>query len=85
VIKIVPKDKLLILKIEEDYKTWDKLCTFLNKPVPSIPFPRTNDRENMLKVVRTMKVIGYANKFMIFIGIPSTVIAAIIFFLRRRK
>jgi hypothetical protein len=84
VIKTVPKDKLLVLNIEEDYKNWDKLCQFLNKPKPDVPFPRTNDREEMMKAVKGATYTGYFIMFMQYIGIPAALIATISFFLRRR-
>lgn len=37
----IPADQLLIYEVKEG---WEPLCKFLGKPVPSDPFPRTNDR-----------------------------------------
>lgn len=31
---------------------WEPLCNFLDKPVPSKPFPRVNDREARDKFMR---------------------------------
>ena len=38
--KVVPAEKLLVFEIQNG---WEPLCSFLEKPVPSTPFPRVND------------------------------------------
>ncbi len=42
------KDKLLIMNIC-DGDGWEKLCPFLNKPIPKIRFPRINVTKNKYK------------------------------------
>lgn len=42
VIKSVPKDRLLVMRLGEG---WGPLCKFLDKPVPSTPFPQANEAE----------------------------------------
>jgi len=37
----IPADRLLTYEVKQG---WDPLCTFLDKPAPDEPFPRTNDR-----------------------------------------
>ena len=37
--KEVPKERLLVIDVEEG---WEPLCKFLGKPVPATPLPRTN-------------------------------------------
>ena len=37
----IPTRQLLLYQVKDG---WDPLCTFLGVPVPSEPFPRTNDR-----------------------------------------
>lgn len=37
----IPASQLLIFEVKQG---WGPLCEFLDKPVPSEPFPRTNDR-----------------------------------------
>ena len=44
--RVVPKDKLLIFEVTQG---WEPLCTFLNKPIPDIPFPRVNDTAEFLE------------------------------------
>lgn len=39
--KVIPADQLLVYQVSEG---WEPLCHFLRVPVPSEPFPRTNDR-----------------------------------------
>ncbi|NCF30043.1 MAG: hypothetical protein GWP69_21920 [Gammaproteobacteria bacterium] len=39
--KAVPASQLLVFEVKQG---WEPLCTFLDAPVPSEEFPRTNDR-----------------------------------------
>lgn len=48
-IKTVPADQLLIFKAEEG---WEPLCKFLNKPIPTEPYPRTNSKENFHQMTK---------------------------------
>jgi len=41
VTRTIPSDRLLIYQVKDG---WEPLCGFLDKAVPSGPFPRTNDR-----------------------------------------
>jgi hypothetical protein len=43
--KYVPAEKLLVYDVKEG---WEPLCTFLGVPVPDVPFPHLNDREDFL-------------------------------------
>ena len=48
---LVPSDRLLEWSVEDG---WEPLCKFLSKPVPDVPFPRTNDAagfENRRKAI----------------------------------
>ena len=38
----IPKDRWLEMNICDNGDGWDKLCSFLNVPVPDIPFPHSN-------------------------------------------
>lgn len=40
--KLVPSDRLLVMKLGDG---WETLCEFLGKPVPQEPYPRANERE----------------------------------------
>ncbi len=42
----VPPEKLLVYEVKE---SWEPLCTFLNVPIPDMPFPHLNDRESFLE------------------------------------
>jgi hypothetical protein len=37
----IPAKQLLLYQVKDG---WEPLCTFLDAPMPSEPFPRTNDR-----------------------------------------
>ncbi len=41
----VPPEKLLVYSVKEG---WEPLCAFLGVPVPDVPFPHLNDRENFV-------------------------------------
>ncbi|KAI1865718.1 hypothetical protein JX265_008041 [Neoarthrinium moseri] len=57
VIDLVPKEKLLIMRLEDG---WEPICKFLNKPIPDEPFPRVNDAANADKVAAmvSLKLLG---------------------------
>lgn len=46
VIKIVPRDNLLVFDISEG---WAPLCEFLNVELPDTTFPHTNTRTSFFK------------------------------------
>lgn len=39
----IPADRLLVMQLGEG---WDRLCEFLDKPVPDVPYPRANSTES---------------------------------------
>ena len=52
----VQTDRLLVMKVSEG---WAPLCRFLDVPVPDEPFPRVNDRAEMLRLIRRFHAVGY--------------------------
>ena len=42
----VPADRLLVFEVKDG---WEPLCRFLNVPIPSMPFPRSNDSDSFDK------------------------------------
>ncbi len=42
--RAIAPDRLLVLEVAQG---WEPLCEFLGVPVPDVPFPRTNSREEM--------------------------------------
>lgn len=48
----VPPEKLLIFEVKEG---WQPLCDFLGVPVPDVPFPHVNDRENILRQFKRLR------------------------------
>lgn len=44
VIDSVPSERLLVFEAKQG---WDPLCAFLGVPVPDIPYPRVNSRDEM--------------------------------------
>ena len=60
-LNYIPKDRSLVYDIKTG---WEPLCTFLNVPVPSIPFPRSNTRDAfkvMVKEISSGKSIKEAS------------------------
>ena len=47
--KTVPEEKLLVFEVKDG---WEPLCKFLNVPVPTIPFPRSNEGVDFQKNMR---------------------------------
>jgi Sulfotransferase domain len=45
----LPKDRLLVYEVKDG---WTPLCKFLDKPVPSEPFPKTNNREDFWERIK---------------------------------
>merc|ERR1711970_1198385 len=53
---VVPKDQLLIFDVKEG---WEPLCTFLDRPVPDIPFPKVNDRRQLHLLYNTIRCVTW--------------------------
>jgi hypothetical protein len=69
---VVPKDRLLVISNHKD--GWEKLCEFLEVPVPDVPFPHVNKRESMLKTMALMMVkkidnFSYPAQFLMGFGV----------------
>ena len=45
----LPPERLLVFEVKDG---WEPLCTFLDQPVPTIPFPRSNNTEEFRDLVR---------------------------------
>ena len=45
---LIPSEQLLIFQSKEG---WEPLCSFLGKPMPSVPYPFNNQREPFLEMV----------------------------------
>ena len=50
--RVVPPERLLVYEVSQG---WEPLCEFLGVPVPDEPFPRLNDREEMMRRVRMIQ------------------------------
>ena len=49
VYKTIPKEKLLVYNVKSG---WEPLCKFLNVPVPSMPFPKSNTKDEFVHKVK---------------------------------
>ncbi len=47
----LPEGRLLIFDVA---KGWKPLCAFLGRPVPDVPFPRSNDQEAFWELVKKL-------------------------------
>ncbi|MAN58317.1 MAG: hypothetical protein CMC08_00600 [Flavobacteriaceae bacterium] len=47
--EIIPEERLLVYQVKDG---WEPLCNFLGAPIPSEPFPRTNNREEFWDLVK---------------------------------
>jgi hypothetical protein len=57
---IVPAERLLVHSPKDG---WEPLCAFLDKPVPSSPYPHANESAEMKRVIRIMDAIRYIPHF----------------------
>jgi len=55
--RTVPPAQLLVFEVKDG---WAPLCRFLGVPVPSTPFPRTNETAEFQRIYRVMAVLDYA-------------------------
>ena len=55
ILNICPQDKLLVYDIQSG---WESLCTFLDKPIPKVSFPRVNDSEFFRQHLERMKIVN---------------------------
>lgn len=44
----LPSDRLLVFRARDG---WEPLCTFLGKPIPNEPYPRSNSREEFFELM----------------------------------
>ena len=70
--KHVPADKLLVFEVQQG---WDPLCSFLDLPVPDMPFPRTNDTNQILLFTNICRVMAWVT----FIILPLVLAVAGLF------
>lgn len=52
VVATVPSERLLVMSIGDG---WEPLCEHLGVPVPSVPFPRVNERASFGRRLRLMR------------------------------
>lgn len=81
--EMVPPERLLVVKLE-DGLGWEKICEFLDKPVPDEPYPRINDtkmfQERAGGIMKNGLSVALTN-FVAFVVTP-TVAAGAWWFLR---
>jgi hypothetical protein len=55
--RTVPAERLLVFDVAQG---WAPLCAFLGRAVPDEPFPQLNDRRFFRRLLRTLRVAGWA-------------------------
>lgn len=74
-----PKTKLLVF--ETGKHGWKELCTFLNVPEPSVPFPRVNSKEEFQKIV----ILMWAQALAVYLLPPALFLYGASYLLRKSK
>jgi hypothetical protein len=44
----VPKENLLVMELGEG---WERLCAFLGKPIPYVPYPNLNNPKELQETI----------------------------------
>jgi len=52
----VPAEQLVVFEVSDG---WEPLCRFLDLPVPTTPFPRTNDRASMQRRLLALRALAW--------------------------
>lgn len=72
--KTVPSERLLVYDISEG---WEPLCKFLQKPVPSEPFPHLNEYKEIRRLFRLERRAGAFLQW----GLPTLLILMLAYLL----
>ncbi|KAH8900215.1 hypothetical protein GQ53DRAFT_816234 [Thozetella sp. PMI_491] len=73
---MVPANQLLVYKLGDG---WEPLCTFLDRPVPNVPFPRLNDRQSLSE--RRREIFEKILKRLSYVGIGVAMICCVVWVL----
>jgi hypothetical protein len=52
----VPPERLLVYSVDQG---WEPLCTFLDLPVPQLPFPHVNDRAEFQATIGLINLAAF--------------------------
>lgn len=64
--------RLLVFDVKEG---WEPLCRFLDRPVPSVPFPRSNSRRSIRAAIWLIRVVKFlAIALLILLGAGSVAV-----------
>lgn len=61
--RVVPRERLLLFKLEEG---WEPLCKFLGKPIPEVPFPKVNETAAVQEKINLYIAEGYKRSIIAF-------------------
>ncbi|XP_020904004.1 uncharacterized protein LOC110242367 [Exaiptasia diaphana] len=76
----IPRDKLLVYNVKQG---WEPLCEFLGVPVPDVPFPRLNVKDQLIPNLLNSSEVAkrMLNELLALFVILVVLIAAIVAFL----
>lgn len=57
VLDTIPPERLLVFNVQ--YHGWVPLCKFLDKPIPSVPFPLIDDQVEVSTIIAVFQVITW--------------------------
>ncbi|KAL8904377.1 MAG: hypothetical protein Q9207_003302 [Kuettlingeria erythrocarpa] len=72
--RVTPPGRLLIFKLEDG---WEPLCSFLEKPIPNVEFPRVNESAALAEKIRLIARRGIRNAMVAYfkLVVPMIVLA----------
>lgn len=73
---VIPADRLCLLQLE-DGMDWDKICPFLDLPVPDEEYPSRNDPEEFQRLVK-YHVQPYVNAAMMRLAAVSVPVVGVL-------
>eukprot|EP01113_Clastostelium_recurvatum_P038622 TRINITY_DN579_c0_g1_i2.p1 TRINITY_DN579_c0_g1~~TRINITY_DN579_c0_g1_i2.p1 ORF type:complete len:266 (-),score=43.97 TRINITY_DN579_c0_g1_i2:216-965(-) len=73
--RVVPAGQLLVFNVRQG---WEPLCKFLEKPIPSQPFPNTNDTKQFQARISRMKMVCAA-----MWALPVVIGAGVAYYLKK--
>ena len=85
--RVVPEERSLESRLSDGP---EPLCSFLNKPVPDVPFPKVNEREEFEKTIRRImeKEVTRGTAFLtrrVTPGLVAVLLAWVVFQLHQKR
>ncbi|CAI0642896.1 unnamed protein product [Colletotrichum noveboracense] len=81
--ELIPPEKLLVVRLE-DGLGWDKLCPFIGKDIPDVPYPRVNDTAEFQRLATMDLFASWKKTGLKMASLTVPLIGASIWFARQR-